>query len=147
VSADRPRAPEQAVTGPVEWATPRDLAADAAERIRDLIHETQQSSGPDTQTGYQAPADVDAALAELERLAEMLAQALDQARVWLLRARAAGRVGDDRPDYDGRLTVESATARLEVAGARATALAEHLAAAREHTSHLTRITPEGAGRG
>lgn len=128
----------------VEWATPRDLAADAAELIRDLNHQTLGSGA------YRTPADVDATIAELEAMSSRLQQAIDQARKWLAAERKAGRVGDDREHHDGRLTVERANARLEVAAARAAALAQHLSSAREHTSHLTgapRVADRGPGDG
>lgn len=64
-------------------------ATQAAEAVRALIHLTQ---GRD---GYREPADVAEVLADLVLLLDRLPQALDQAREYLARELAAGRLRHD----------------------------------------------------
>jgi hypothetical protein len=119
--------------------TPAELADRAAEAIRALNHATLP--GHDA---YEWPADVDAALAALERLAQRLPQTLDQAVAWLEQEHAAHRIGHDT--YPNRTAVADEVAdllgHLETAAADAHDLARSLASARAVSSHLTGLTTD-----
>jgi len=119
------------------------LAQLAAEAIRQLNHATIRGQG------YQWPSDIDDVVAELFRAAFGMVQALDQARGWLTRAQAAGKVGHDQCGQHGQAPggdeaagliaefVAEASARLAGAARQAAGLGSELGAARALTSHLT----------
>jgi hypothetical protein len=105
----------------------------AAQAVRALNHATLWVNDTD---GYQQPADVDAAVAELAALAGMLPQALDQAGEWILRRYENGQIGHDA---DGSVRVEATCSLISLNAAAMAAARLHTALARvqNHTSHLT----------
>lgn len=105
----------------------------AAEAVRRLNHATLRG-------GYAWPSDVDAVVAELHLAAARMDQALQQARRWLERAQAGGRVGHDQDANPDAATTEAARL-LDVAATRALALGIALEDARSITAHLTGLAP------
>lgn len=109
---------------------PQQEAAAAAQGIRALNHATI------SQAGYTWPSDVDATVAELEHLAIMLPQALEQIEKWLTTQLDAGRIEDDRPGKDPAVSVEEALTWITAGIVHTRALARCLSAAHIHTAHL-----------
>ena len=111
-------------------------AATAAEQMsegaRDLCHATM--AGKDD---LEYPSDVDRVIADLEIMAQRLPQALEQLADWLESEQQAGRVGDDRPGTDERVTVGLVRAALESAYHGAADLEVNLRMAHSACAHLT----------
>ena len=107
-----------------------------AEQMWELNHAT---AGPQ---GYEWPGELDEVLAELRLMALRLEQALDQARTWLIRAHAAGRVGHDglrvpaTTDTDLNAVVERASFLIREASVRSEWLAVDLSEVRSVTTRL-----------
>lgn len=105
-------------------------AAEVAEAVRQLNHATIAGRG------YRWPADVDAAIAQLQLAAGRLCQALEQAEAWLMLRYQAEAVGHDGEEDPGVVL-----ARLSKTFGRTALTADQLErdlnAIRTETSHLT----------
>ena len=114
--------------------TPVELARAGSEAIRALNHATLGLAQP----GYEWPADVDAAIAELQVLAERLPQALRQASSWLELQHSQQQVGHDL-GFDVALSIRWALEDLAMTAGYAGLLAGMLGRVRSHTAHLTGV--------
>jgi hypothetical protein len=126
------------VTGPRAPST-ADLAATAAETIRQLNHHTL---GPHALT---APAELDRAVAELAAMAWRLPQLLRQLDRWLQAEQHAGRIRSDEAT-DPKPVVAHATAHLAHAGHVVHELGRTLDDAHQHLAHLGATQPEPSGK-
>lgn len=106
-----------------------DLAADAAETIRQLNHHTLH---PDALTG---PAELDRAVAELATMVWQLPQLLRQLDRWLQTQQHTGRIRTDDPT-DPAAAVAHAARHLAHAGHLAHELGRSLDDAHQHLAHL-----------
>ena len=116
------------MTGARAPSTP-DLAAAAAQAVRELNHRTQKRSA------LTGPAQLDRIVTELADLAAGLPQLLGQLDDWLATELHAGRIRSDNHADPGRI-VDQATADLADAGPAARQLGQILQAAHRHTAHL-----------
>lgn len=115
-----------------------DLAATAAEAVRELNHRTLH------QTALTGPAQLDRIVAELVVMVAGLPQLLRQLGGWLATEQDAGRIRSDNHIDPGRI-VDQAAADLADAGNAARQLGQVLDAAHQHTAHLgSRSAGDGA---
>jgi hypothetical protein len=113
--------------------TPAQLARTAAEAIRSLNHATLTTSYEDG--GWWWPSDAYDVVGELDRMAAMLGQALDQVATHVERLAQHDHIRSDKGG-DGGEDVATALRALKSAQADAARLASHLGGAHGALSSL-----------